>query len=103
MVEHVFRAELWEHSVGDPGSWHFVTLPADVAADVALEAGPRHGFGSVRVQVCLGATTWRTSLFPDAATGSFVLPVKRQVRESEGLDAGSACEVRLEVLRSGPA
>lgn len=97
MVQHVFRARVWEHSPGDPGSWHFLTLPAELSEDVALEAGPRKGFGSIRVDVSIGSTTWRTSVFPDAATGSFVLPVKKQVRQSEGLRAGAICGVTLEV------
>jgi hypothetical protein len=98
MEEHMFRAELWEHSPGDPGSWHFVTLPLDVAEDIGIEAGPRGGFGSVRVEVRTGSTTWKTSLFPEAAGGSFVLPVKKAVREAEGLDAGATCEITLLVL-----
>jgi Domain of unknown function (DUF1905) len=97
MTDHVFRAELWEHSPGDPGSWHFVSLPVELAEDIRLEAGPLGGFGSVRVEARIGATTWRTSLFPEAATGSFVLPVKRSVRDAEGLYAGATCEVSLEV------
>jgi hypothetical protein len=102
MVRHVFSAEIWEHSPGDPGSWHFLTLPAEVAEDIALEAGPREGFGSVRVEVTIGSTTWRTSLFPDNAAGSFVLPLKRPVRRSEGLSAGEACEVALVVVPPDP-
>lgn len=98
MAEHLFRAEVWEHSPGDPGSWHFLTLPPDVADDVETEAGPREGFGSVRVEVRIGATTWRTSLFPDTSAGSYVLPLKKQVRRAEGLGAGSVCEVGLVVV-----
>ncbi len=98
MVQHVFRAEIWEHSPGDPGSWHFLTLPVDVSEEIELEAGPREGFGSVRVEVSIGSTTWRTSLFPDTSAGSYVLPLKKPVRQSEGLYAGEACEVTLEVM-----
>lgn len=97
MAEHVFRAEIWEHSPDEPGSWHFLTLPVDVAEDVAFEAGPRGGFGSVRVEVTIGSTSWRTSLFPDSSSGSFVLPVKKAVRVANGLHAGDTCDVRLEV------
>lgn len=102
MVQHVFRAELWEHSPDDPGSWHFVTLPVELSEDIAMEAGPRGGFGSVRVDARIGSTAWRTSLFPDNAAGSFVLPVKKQVRRAEGLSAGATCEVVLEVMRNPP-
>ena len=97
MTEHVFRAELWEHSPGDPGSWHFVTLPVELSEDIRLEAAPQGGFGSVRVEARTGATTWRTSLFPEARTGAFVLPVKKAVRDAEGLYAGATCEITLDV------
>ncbi len=100
MAEHVFLAEIWEHSPQESGSWHFCTLPPEVADDVAIEAGPRGGFGSVRVEVSIGSSTWRTSLFPDSKTGSFVLPVKKQVRVANDLHAGDTCEVRLEVQAS---
>jgi len=95
MAEHVFRATLWEHTPDEPGSWHFLTLPPDVAEDVRLGAGPPAGFGSVRVVVTIGSSTWRTSLFPDATSGSFVLPVKKQVRQANDLGAGDECEVSL--------
>ncbi|MGH3367326.1 MAG: DUF1905 domain-containing protein [Nocardioidaceae bacterium] len=103
MVQHVFRATIWEHARDEPGSWHFLTLPAELSEDITLEAGPRKGFGSIRVLVSIGATTWRTSLFPDAAAGAFVLPVKQQVRRAEGLRASSTYEVTLEVAPSDPA
>jgi hypothetical protein len=103
MGQHVFRAKIWEHSPGDPGSWHFLTVPAELSEVIVLEAGPRKGFGSVRVEVSIETSTWRTSLFPDASTGSFVLPVKQQVRKANGLHAGATCEVTLEVVPSGPA
>jgi hypothetical protein len=95
MAEHVFEATVWEHSPGEPRSWHFLTLPGDVSDDIAAETGPPTGFGSVRVVVTVGGSTWRTSLFPDAKEGSFVLPLKKQVRAVEGLQAGGTCRVRL--------
>ena len=93
-----FTADLWAHR-DEPGSWHFVTLPGEVADEVRDEAGPRPGFGSIRVVVTVGATTWRTSLFPEAAGGSFVLPVKRAVRTAEDLEAGDTCAFDLELER----
>ena len=97
MTMHPLRAELWEHSPGEPGSWHFVTVPADLAEELTLESGPPAGFGSVRVEVRVGGTTWRTSIFPNS-DGTYVLPVKKAVRRAEDLHAGMACELVLEVL-----
>lgn len=62
MAEHRFRAELWEHSPGEPGSFHFLTLPAELGDDLAAEAGPPRGFGSIRVEVRIGATTCQVTV-----------------------------------------
>ncbi len=99
MAGHRFDAELWEHSPDGPGSWHFVTVPREVVEELAPEAGPPRGFGSIRVEVTVGATTWRTSLFPDA-DGTMVLPVKKAVRSAEDLHAGDLCAVTLQVVPS---
>jgi pimeloyl-ACP methyl ester carboxylesterase len=95
MAGHTFIGVLWEHEPDSPGSWHFITLPLDVADDVLAETGPRHGFGSVRVHARIGDTTWPTSLFPDSSSGSLLLPVKKQVRQAERLEPGSSCQVTL--------
>jgi hypothetical protein len=92
-----FAAEVWAYDE-QPGSWHFVTLPLDVADELRAEAGPRRGFGSIRVAVRVGATSWHTSVFPEAQGGSMVLPVKRAVRLAEGLDAGDSCVVEVALL-----
>jgi hypothetical protein len=91
----VCRAELfvWEGEA----AWHFVRLTADVADEVRGLSGPPRGFGSVRVEARIGATTWRTSVFPDKASGSYLLPVKKAVREAEGLEAGDEVTVELGV------
>ena len=82
MTEHRFSSQVWEHSPGDPGSWHFLTVPAEVCEELSLESGPPGGFGSIRVQARIGGTTWSTSLFPESGgDGAMVLPVKKQVHE----------------------
>lgn len=92
-----FSAPLWVHAGSDP--WHFVTLPVRVAEDITdLTEGRRRGFGSVRVAVTVGATSWRTSVFPDSSSGSYLLPVKKAVRVAERLTAGNDVAVRLELV-----
>lgn len=90
-----FEADVFEWT-GD-GAWHFVRLPDDVAEDVRLLGGPPRGFGSVRVTVRTGGCVWSTSVFPEKASGSFLLPVRRQVRAAEGIEAGDRVRFDLEV------
>ncbi|HEX7716025.1 MAG TPA: DUF1905 domain-containing protein [Marmoricola sp.] len=95
MEDYAFRAELWRWEAQTTSAWYFVTLPADLAADLRVEAGPPRGFGSVRVEATIGGSTWRTSVFPESGAGSFVLPVKKAVRTAEGLEEGDSCAVVL--------
>lgn len=93
----VFVAELWEHD--GPAAWFFISLPEDEADDIEERFGHRAaGFGSVRVEVSIGASRWQTSIFPDSKRATYVLPVKKAVRRAEGLAAGDAVSVELTVL-----
>jgi hypothetical protein len=97
-----FTASLWLWDARRSDTWTFVTLPAEVSEELALlaqAAGPPRGFGSIKVEVRIGGTTWRTSVFPDASSGSFVLPVKRSVRQANGVEAGDHVTVRLRPAR----
>lgn len=91
-----FTAPVWLH---DGGSWHFVAVPEDDADAIEERFGAdAGGFGSVRVEVTIGATVWRTSLFPDSKRKTYVLPIKKSVRLSEGLRAGQSAHVAFVVV-----
>lgn len=95
-----FTAELWLHQ-GD-AAWYFVALPHEVSDDIeARSADTRRGFGSVKVEVTVGATTWSTSVFPDTKRETYILPVKKAVRKAEGLDDGDDVAIRLELVDLG--
>jgi len=96
-----FEAELWIWDARRDDSWTFVTLPVDASDEIrdrTAATGPRRGFGSVRVRVTVGTTTWQTSIFPDGARGAYVLPIKRAVRKAQSLEEGDTAEVTVEVL-----
>ena len=77
-------------------SWVFVNLPDDVADEIEDAAPePRRGFGAVRVEVTVGASTWRTSVFPSKEAKTFVLPVKRAILKAEKLAVGETVAVSL--------
>ncbi|NMD55162.1 MULTISPECIES: DUF1905 domain-containing protein [Tsukamurella] len=91
-----FRAEIWLSEVF--AACRFVSLPnhlADEIDDTVDRSKP--GFGSVRVSVTIGGTSWDTSVFPDAARRTYVLPLKKAVRIAEGVDIGDTVDVDLAV------
>ncbi len=92
-----FEAPVWLYSAAS--SWHFVALPPEVADDVEQAAGSNTGgFGSVRVEVTIGTSVWRTSLFPDSKRKTYLLPLKKPIRAAQGLEVGSVAKVRLQLL-----
>jgi hypothetical protein len=95
----VFDAEPWLWDTRRADRWTFVSLSAEASEEVRdLAAGPRRGFGSLRVRVTVGGSTWTTSIFPDGARGRYVLPVKRAVRKAEALDVGDIVTVTVELV-----
>jgi Domain of unknown function (DUF1905) len=81
-----FTNTLWMYN--GKGAWHFLTLPKDAADEIRFFNRSAKGFTPLRVTAAIGATTWKTAIFPDSKSGSFVLVVKAEVRKAEKLRAG---------------
>ena len=94
-MDLAFDAPLWRWE-GNAG-WHFISLPEEIADEIEDSPTQRGGFGSVRVHVQVGVTTWSTSLFPDTKRGTYILPMKKQVRLKEQLEEGDVVRVHLTI------
>lgn len=89
--------KLWLWNEGK-GSWHFVTVDKDSSNSIKdTWMWPRKEFGSVPVKVTIGKTTWKTSVFPQK-DGSFVLPIKKSVRDSEKIQVNDEISLTIEVI-----
>lgn len=98
-----FDAELWIWT--GQASWHFITLPQEVAGEIRFFTGEqmggmRRGFGSLRVQVISAEAEWKTSIFPDKKTGSYLLPIKAQIRKQLDWQAGTSRQIALRIIES---
>lgn len=98
-----FDAEVWRWKARTE-EWAFLSVSQDASDEIReyIDAGAqglgRRGFGAVRVEVRIGATTGRTSIFPGRSDGPYSLPLKKAVRKAESLDIGDSARVRLEIL-----
>ncbi|HEU5483727.1 MAG TPA: DUF1905 domain-containing protein [Microlunatus sp.] len=94
-----FTGELWIWDARRNDSWIFVSVPLAESEEIRElgAARPPAGFGSVRVSVTIGGSTWQTSVFP-GADGRYALPVKKSVRRAEGIAEGDVVPVALHVV-----
>ncbi|MFJ4037995.1 DUF1905 domain-containing protein [Microbacterium sp. NPDC090007] len=92
-----FEGDVFRWEARSDSDWYFVALPPGLSADIRETQTYRRGFGGVRVEATIGASTWRTSIFPQAG-GVYVLPLKKTVRDVEGIDPGALVEVGLVVI-----
>lgn len=77
------REKVWLY----PGmaGWHFVYIGEKQSKDIKKKYGnSSRGFGSIPVEVTLGKTIWKTSIFP-SKDGPYLLPLKALVRKKEGI------------------
>ena len=87
------RARVWVYAA-NTGSWHFLTVPTEVSAEIKKKFGMRAiGWGSLKVNVTVGKTTWNTSLFFDRKRNAYLLPLKADVRKKEKIEKGSEIAV----------
>lgn len=79
-------------------AWYFAYVDRKQADVIKKKhASKRAGFGSIRVTVTLGKSKWKTSIFPDKQSGAYVLPLKKEIRRKEGIDAGDTVRFVLTI------
>jgi hypothetical protein len=93
-VEFVGEVVTWR----GPAPYYFIRMPDAEARELKAISGlVTYGWGVIPATVQIGATEWRTSLFP--TDGGYLVPIKDVVRRAEALVEGDRPVVRLFVRR----
>ncbi len=91
-----FSAKVWLY----PGAaaWHFASVDEKTTEEIdSYFKDFKHGFGSLPVSATVGKTTWKTSIFPDSKTNTYLLPLKKDVRQKEKINEGDKINIKLEI------
>jgi hypothetical protein len=89
-----FNGKIWFWR--GPAPWYFVTIPEKQSRDLkAISGFVTYGWGVIPLQVQIGNTEWKTSLFPK--DDLYIVPIKASVRKAENLKEGDDVTVRLKV------
>ncbi len=92
-----FQAKVWLYP-GDQAAWHFITIPEELSASIkeTYRANAK-GWGSIPVEIVIGKTSWKTSIFPDRKRNAYLLPLKASVRKKEGIEKGDQMKVAMKI------
>ncbi len=91
-----FQAKLWKYQA--KAAWYFVNLPKEESIQIKYRnVLNTRGWGSLRVTVTIGDTTWQTSIFRDSKNDCYILPIKAEVRKIEKLQEGNLIDLSLVV------
>jgi len=78
------KSKVWLY----PGmaGWHFVGVPKKESDQIQKSFGAKkRGWGSLPVVVTLGKSKWKTSIFSDKRSGTYLLPLKKEIRKKEDI------------------
>lgn len=95
-LEYKITAKVWLY----PGvaAWHFITIPTKESDEIkARFSALKRGWGSLRVNITIGKTSWDTSIFPDQKRGGYLLPLKKEVRKKEKISDGDTLTFSLQI------
>ena len=88
--------------------WHFVSLDQEISKEirdkfpnasmVKVEATIMSSLHDKMIVIDVVVTTWTTSLFRNNRDKNYLLPIKKDIRKSAGLQDGDVVEVGIRVL-----
>ncbi len=75
-----------------------MSIPRKDGEDIKKHFGKKQrGWGSLPVVVTLGKTSWKTSIFPDKKSGTYLLPLKAEIRKKEEIFSGDKVSFSIEI------
>ncbi|WP_455584134.1 DUF1905 domain-containing protein [Bacteroides sp.] len=94
-VEYRFSAKVRHYSsFGEMGGWHIACLPKELAQEIRHNLKfLEEGWGRLKVMAKVGKSQWATAIWFDTKLGTYLLPVKAEIRKKENIESGKEVEV----------
>jgi hypothetical protein len=95
-IIYTFSAELWQHP--SPGGWYFVSLPENLASEIRSHLSwQEEGWGRMKATASLNSLEWETAIWFDRKAGTYLLPIKAEIRKQAGLQSGKMLSLQLAI------
>ena len=94
-ITYEFSASVWRHP--SPAGWYFVSLPAGMSTEIRNHLKwQEEGWGRIKARAKVGTSSWQTAIWFDTKRGTYLLPIRSDIRKKECIGIGS--ELRVQVL-----
>ena len=91
-IKYEFTAAPWQYKA--PGGWYFISVPEDVSKEIRENLKwQEEGWGRLKITAEIGSSNWKTSIWFDTKRGTYLLPLKADVRKKEKIETGKDIEV----------
>lgn len=93
-IIYTFSAELWQHP--SPGGWYFVSVPENLASEIRSHLSwQEEGWGRMKAHASLDSLEWETAIWFDRKAGTYLLPIKAEVRKKTKIQVGQSLNIQL--------
>jgi hypothetical protein len=95
-LSHDFTCTVWTYFNGK-ATYYLASIPAKTGKAIAgmMEGRKRGGWGSIPVYITIGDTRWKSSVFPESGTKSFLFLLNAKVRKAEAITDGKKIKVTI--------
>lgn len=106
---YIMQTEIWIYP-SETAAWHFVSILKEISEKIKTKISPqsksskaaakpkiRRGFGAVRVKATIGKSSFKTSLFPSRQSGTYIMPIKKEIRRKEAVQSGDSIKLKIEL------
>lgn len=93
-IKYEFEAKPWLYD--GPAAWHFISLPVELAQEIrSLLKSEEKGWGRLKATAKIGETKWKTAIWFDTKSNTYLLPVKSEIRKSERIEIGKSTQITI--------
>jgi len=96
LLKYEFTGKADSYQEGDVCGWHFLFFPKDLAKEIRQNhKWQEEGWGRMKATVKIGGSEWRTSIWFDTKNGTYLLPLKAEIRRKEKIETARDIDVAV--------
>ena len=93
-VKYEFTAKPWQYA--GKGGWHFVSLPKGLSEEIRKTfKSEEEGWGRLKAIAKIGNSEWKTAIWFDNKSKSYLLPLKAEIRKKETMEIGKNTKITV--------